>query len=95
MNRIRYSFDGQGVVKADGRMIAQDNPTNETSGQDLRELVRRANAAPDMLAALDVANQRIAELCNMVCTLSGNPRKVRADDYAEEIRAAIAKARGE
>lgn len=46
---------------------------------------------PDMLAVLKIADQRIAELCATVNTLAGF-RKVRVDDYAEEIRAAIAKA---
>ena len=49
-------------------------------------------AAPDMLAALKIAERRIAELARAVCVLAGNPKKVRADDYSEEIRAAITKA---
>ena len=51
-------------------------------------------AAPDMLAALKLAEQRIAELALTVCVLAGNPKKVRAADYSEEISAAITKAEG-
>lgn len=43
------------------------------------------------LDALKVADQRITELCQMVCTLSGNPKKVRAEDYADKVRSAITK----
>jgi len=61
------------------------------------EIEREANArliaaAPELLAALDVAARRITELCRAVCVLSGNPKKARAEDYALEIRAAIRKA---
>jgi hypothetical protein len=45
-----------------------------------------------LLAALRTADTRIVQLCDMVCHLSGNPRKVRAEDFAEEIRVAITEA---
>ena len=51
-------------------------------------------AAPDLVEALEIADRRIAELCEMICTLAGNPRKARAADYSEEVRAALAAARG-
>lgn len=52
MKPIRYSFDSQGRVNADGRTIATDIPTNPDSGPDLRDLVARANAAPELLRVL-------------------------------------------
>lgn len=52
---IRYSFDGQGVIFAGDRAIARDREDNPTSGEDLAELVRRANAAPKLLEALKKA----------------------------------------
>jgi hypothetical protein len=48
-------------------------------------------ASPKMLDALHKAEQRIEQLCDIVNTLAGF-RKVRADDFAEEIREAIRKA---
>lgn len=51
-------------------------------------------AAPEMFEALRKAEQRIEQLCSMVNTLSGNPRKVRGADFSEPIRTALAKARG-
>ncbi len=51
--------------------------------------------ATDMLAALHKADQRIEQLCRMVCNLANNPKKVRAEDFSEEVRAAIRKAQGE
>ena len=67
---------------------------------DGREQEQEANArliaaAPKMLAALEIAERRIAELCRAVHVLSGNPKKVRAEDYAGEIREAIKKATGQ
>lgn len=58
MQRIRYTFDGQGILAADGRAIATDLPTNPKSGADLRELVIRANSAPAMMAALKLLDDR-------------------------------------
>ena len=52
-------------------------------------------AAPNMAKALEIADRRIAELCEMICTLAGNPRKARAADYSGEVRAALSAARGE
>ena len=49
------------------------------------------STAPKMLAALKTADRRIVELCAMINHLTGI-RKVRPEDYAEEIRAAIAQA---
>lgn len=36
---------------------------------------------------LSNARNHSRQLCDMVCTLSGNPRKVRADDFAESLNA--------
>lgn len=44
------------------------------------------------VAILKKADARIAELCNMVCRLSKDPKKVRVEDWSEEIRSAIQKA---
>lgn len=48
------------------------------------------DTAPGLVEAAKIADRRIIELCATVCQLSGNPRKVRAEDYAEELRAALA-----
>jgi hypothetical protein len=66
--------------------------TAKCFGTDAEANARLIAAAPDMLAALKIAERRIAELARAVCVLAGNPKKVRADDYSEEIRAVIAKA---
>jgi hypothetical protein len=55
---------------------------------------RLIHAAHDMLATLKWAEQRIAELCRAVCVLSDNPKKVRAEDYADKIRAIVARVEG-
>jgi hypothetical protein len=47
--------------------------------------------AHSTLDVLQLADRRIIELCATVCQLSGNPRKVRAEDYAAEVRAEIAR----
>lgn len=44
---------------------------------------------PETLSLLKLADQRITDLCRMVCILSKNPHKVRPEDWAEEIRDAI------
>lgn len=70
----------------------KDRRTNAPSVAEAYANARLIAAAPELLEALRMADQRISELCKMVCHLSGNPRKVRAEDYAEEVRAALAKA---
>lgn len=50
------------------------------------------DAAPDMLTALRRANQHIEQLAQMLNAV--RPGKVRASDFTEETRAAIAKAEG-
>lgn len=52
MEPRRYAFDGQGVIYADSRVIARDNPNNPESGQDLTDLTTRANLAAEMAAVL-------------------------------------------
>lgn len=64
----------------------------ESSNKDAD--ARLIAAAPAMLDALKVADQRIAQLCAMVCHLGSNPKKARAEDFADEVRAAIALAEG-
>lgn len=66
--------------------------TEEPVTPQVTAYVKLLDAAPAMLAALYKADERISDLCRMVCTLAGNPKKVRAEDYADQIRAAIAKA---
>lgn len=59
-----------------------------TSDDDARIMA----SAPDLLAALEKSEQRIVQLCDIINVLS--PRKVRAEDFADQARAAIAKAKG-
>jgi hypothetical protein len=40
----------------------------------------------EMLAALKNADKRIGELCTMVCNVTNQPKKVRAEDFADKIR---------
>ena len=89
MNPIRYTYDGQGVIKADGRKIARDNPHNEQSGEDLRDLVRRANVAPDLLAACEAT-------LSLLDHMTTDAFSKGADKPARDrLRAAIAKATGQ
>jgi len=59
----------------------------------MNDTARVREAAEDMLKALRLAKRRIEQLCSLANTLAGF-QKVRAEDWAEPITAAIAKAEG-
>jgi hypothetical protein len=83
------------------RRLANGNPFrigrayNIAGPEETDANARLIAAAPELLAALEIAERRIVELCRAVCVLSGNPKKARAEDYAGEIREAIKKATGQ
>jgi len=73
------------VRDASGGLIVLRAAVND----DDERVMRMIAAAPQMLDALKRADQNIKFLCDMVRVLSGNPRKVRHEDFAEEVLAAI------
>lgn len=83
----RYSLPRVRSIASDGAVIAHVN-CGFGDGENQAKLIA---AAPDMAEALRLAEQRIEQLCSTVNTLA-KFRKVRAADFAEEIRAALAKA---
>jgi predicted transcriptional regulator len=80
------------IEMIDTKTAAMADDGSELDAQDRIE--RAEQAIHELLEALKNANQRIKELCDMVCHLSGNPKKVRAEDYADKVRTAIAKVEG-
>jgi hypothetical protein len=78
------------MLTHDGKWIIAFRQNGELMTATQRANAKLMAASPKLLEALRMADQRITELCKMVCHLSDNPRKVRAEDYAEEVRAAIA-----
>lgn len=84
--RKELTFDGKGI---NGPDAYRSRIATFTTDEDAAKYGKLLENAPELRDALKTADQRITELCAMVNTLAGF-RKVRAEDYAEEIRSALA-----
>lgn len=95
MTHKTYSFDGHGINGRDEYRTRLATLTNEGRAENVGPLFA---AAPEMRAALEASERNIVDLCQTVNILNkrlgGTPRKVRAEDYAEKARAALATAEG-
>lgn len=92
MTEQRYSA---GAMRA-GKIILgvlSDRETPRPTIGELAEIISEETGDLALIEALEVSDQRITELCNIINVLS--PGKVRAEDYADKTRAALAAARKE
>ena len=83
--------------KRDAELIADFFGESATDHGNAEFAHHACNSHYELLAALEKSEQRIIQLCGTVNTLSaklGLGQKVRADDFADVARAAIAKAKG-
>ena len=78
--------DGYAIVSTEGEFIASCNESDDNCNADAALIA----AAPDLLAALEIAEGRL-----MCIDAQKLDTVARNDDVIDRIRAAIAKAKGE
>jgi tagatose-1,6-bisphosphate aldolase non-catalytic subunit AgaZ/GatZ len=89
MTNHKWGFDGQGINDYSDEY--KPRVATLTTRYKSAEIGTLLAAAPDLLKALVKSEQNIIQLCNMVNQFAGFT-KAHPDDFAEQTRAAIAKA---